>query len=270
MALAKIADVCSKAGTFDSGLFSMSAPSLRRETLEQLRQQLRGARSCSSHGVAGTPTGLAALDRLLPGGGIPSASVIEWISEFPGQSAASLALRSAAPLLQQRGCLAVIDEHREFFPGAVSVHGIPLSRLLLIRIPPEATSSSPLRLPRSAAGLSEHSQALWALEQTARCRGVKVVLAWLHRCTSAVVRRLQLAVESSGVVLMLLRPAQALRQPSFADLRLHISTHSAAGPGRHIQVRLLRARHSLQSAGTARLQQDSSERFLDDQEPHST
>ncbi|MFM7055742.1 MAG: ImuA family protein, partial [Planctomycetota bacterium] len=203
-----------------------------------------------------------ALDQLLPDGGIPSASVIEWVSEFPGQSAASLALRSAAPLLKHPGCLAVIDEHREFFPGAVSVHGIPLSRLLLIRIPPEATNSSPLRLPKSAAGLTEHSQALWALEQAARCRGVKVILARLHRCTSAVVRRLQLAVESSGVVLMLLRPAQALRQPSFADLRLHIIRHADEGLIRCIQVRLLRARHSLQSAGTAMLRQDSSERFF--------
>ncbi len=241
----------------------MSAPSLRRETLAQLRQQLRGARFCSSDNPIVTPTGLSAFDRLLPGGGIPAGSVIEWISEFPGQSAASLALRSAAPLLRHSGCLAVIDEHREFFPNAVPVQGIPLSRLLLVRIPPEAIGSSPLRLPKSAAGLSEHSQALWALEQTARCRGVKVVLAWLHRCTSAVVRRLQLAVESSGVVLMLLRPAQALRQPSFADLRLHVTSHSEAGQVRQVEVRLLRARHNLQSVGTAKLRQDSSERFFD-------
>jgi protein ImuA len=240
----------------------MSSPSPRRETLEQLRRQLRGTRAPASDTIVSTPTGLAGLDRLLPGGGIPGASVIEWISELPGQSAASLALRSAAPLLQRPGCLAVIDEHREFYPAAITTHGIPLSRLLLVRIPPEV-SSSPLRLPKSAAGLSEHSQALWALEQTARCRGVSVILTWLHRCTSAVVRRLQLAVESSGSVLMLMRPAQALQQPSFADLRLHISSCSADNRFRRIRIQLLRARHSLQSVGTTELLQDTSEQFLD-------
>lgn len=98
------------------------------------------------------------------------------------------------------------------------------------------------------------------LEQTCRSRGVRVVLAWLHRCTSAIVRRLQLAVESSGVVLMLLRPAQALHQPSFADLRLLVKPLPST---RRIQVSLLRARQSLQSAGTAELVQDSVDRFRD-------
>jgi hypothetical protein len=246
-----------------AGPFSMSSPSPRRETLEQLRRQLRGTRAAAPDNVVGTPTGLATLDRLLPGGGIPGASVIEWISELPGQSAASLALRSAAPLLQRPGCLAVIDEHREFHPAAITTHGIPLSRLLLVRIPAEVSSSSPLRLPKSAAGLSEHSQALWALEQTARCRGVKVILTWLNRCTSAVVRRLQLAVEASGCVLMLMRPAQALQQPSFADLRLHVTSSIADNRFRRIRIQLLRARHSLQSVGTAELLQDSSEQFHD-------
>lgn len=240
----------------------MSAPSPRREALEQLRRQLRGVHRAASENLSGTPTGLAVLDQLLPGGGIPEASVIEWISEYPGQSAASLAIRCAAPLLQRPGCLAVIDQNREFHPAAVTAQGIPLSRLLLVRIPPEPSTSSLLRLPKSAAGISEHSQVLWALEQTARCRGVRVVLAWLQRCTSAVVRRLQLAVESSRVVLMLMRPPQALQQPSFADLRLHVSGNSMQGRFRRIQVRLLRARHSLQSVGSAELQQNTIEQFL--------
>ncbi|MEY2726488.1 MAG: hypothetical protein RLZZ458_2355 [Planctomycetota bacterium] len=238
----------------------MSAIASRQAAVEQLRSQLRGLhfgtipQSC-------TPTGLAGLDSLLPGGGIPSASVIEWISEQQGQSAGSLALRAAARLLQRPGCLAVIDEQQDFFPGVVETHGIALQRLLLIRIPPESPPLTAQRKSRSSAGgLTSGGQALWALEQTCRSRGVRVVLAWLHRCTSAIVRRLQLAVESSGVVLMLLRPAQALQQPSFADLRLLVKPLPAS---RRFQISLLRARQSLQSAGIAEVMQDFADRFCD-------
>jgi protein ImuA len=238
----------------------MSVSSSRLAAVEQLRGQLRGVRPAAVSASC-TPTGLAALDALLPGGGIPSASVIEWISEQPGQSAGSLALRAAARLLGRPGCLAVIDEQRDFFPGVVETHGISLQRLLLVRIPPESPPLTITGRVRSATGsLTAGGQALWALEQTCRSRGVRVVLAWLHRCTSAIVRRLQLAVESSGVVLMLLRPAQALQQPSFADLRLLVKPLPST---RRIQVSLLRARQSLQSAGTTELVQDFADRFCD-------
>ncbi|MEY3459039.1 MAG: hypothetical protein RL215_2196 [Planctomycetota bacterium] len=253
----------------------MSASMPRREAVEHLRTQLRSLRP-SAVSQAVTPTGLGALDCLLPDGGIPSASVIEWISEHPGQAAASLALRTAAALLQRPGCLAVIDEQREFFPGAIEVQGIPLQRLLLVRIPPEPVVLSSAGRSRSvSASVTSGGQSLWALEQTCRCRGVRVVLAWLQRCTSAVVRRLQLAVESSGVVLMLLRPAQALQQPSFADLRLQVSALPASEDDlpavgrafRRIQVRLLRARQSVQSVGFAELRQDLTGRFPDLSQP---
>jgi len=224
------------------------AATTRLQAIQQLRGQLRAATApaLARHVF---PTGLAALDALLPGGGIASGSVVEWLSRTPGQSATSLALRASAGLLSQPGCLAVIDDSHSFFPAMAPLHNIPLSRILLVQPPPDT---------RNGAG-----QALWALEQTARSRGVKVVLAWMNRCTSAVVRRLQLAVEHSGSTVMLIRPAAALRQPSFADLRLLVETAAtAAVDQRLLNIRLLRARQGLLSEGTAQLRQESSERFV--------
>ena len=278
----------------------MSVPlsTSKAQAIELLRRQIRGSQA---HGDQRSyqPTGLATLDRLLPGGGIPVGAVMEWISETPGHAATSLAIRSAAALLQRPGCMAVIDEGRDFFPAIVPTLDVPLSRILLVQVPPGSRThlgktANPRgrarnQPPSSTADI--HSEALWALEQTARCRGVRVVLGWLDRCTSAVVRRLQLAVEHSGVTIMLVRPATALKQPSFADLRLKVnalpfhtnprqhhphpplpietdSTRVSASttppenpPTRRIQVQLMRVRQGLQNEGIAELTQDWSERF---------
>lgn len=110
----------------------MSSAIQRSQAIESLRRQLRGSHPTQAD-VSVVRTGLRSLDAILPGGGLPQGSVIEWISDAPGQSATSLALRCASVFLQKPGCLAVIDEGREFFPSTLEAHGIPLSRLLLIR-----------------------------------------------------------------------------------------------------------------------------------------
>ncbi|HAP08587.1 MAG TPA: hypothetical protein DCR20_12235 [Planctomycetaceae bacterium] len=229
-----------------------SAAAARLQAIQQLRGQLRAASApVAARNVC--PTGLTTLDQLLPDGGIPSGSVVEWLSRGPGQSATSLALRAASGLLTRPGCLAVIDEARGFFPALAPLHGIPLSRILLIQPPPDTRSQS--------------GQSLWALEQTARSRGVQVVLAWINRCTSAVVRRLQLAVEHSGATVMLIRPAIALQQPSFADLRLLVEPHTPCHNQRLLKVSLLRSRQGLLHEGSIQLLQESSERFVSVETP---
>ena len=73
-------------------------------------------------------------------------------------------------------------------------------------------------------------------------------------------RRLQLAVERSGVTMVLVRPASILHQPSFADLRLHVTAVQPALIGltgrRRVQVQLLRSRHGLQHLEYAQLEVD--------------
>ena len=160
-------------------------------------------------------------------------------------------------MLALPGCLAVIDERHEFHADAARSQGIPLSRLLLVRpqhvVPELSVSTGRTRFVRRIS--AAHNDALWALEQTARCPGVRAVLSWLDRSSSAVMRRLQLAVESSGVSVVLIRPASVLQQPSFADLRLHVQTvtqtDQPAWKPRLYSVRLLRSRHGLQHEGSA-------------------
>ncbi len=243
----------------------MSPSAVRAETIQALRRQLVSSQKSVSVQKC-IPTGLCSLDHLLPGGGLPTSSLIEWISEDSGQAAASIALRSLSPMLSLAGCLAVIDERHDFHADAARAQGIPLSRLLLIRPEKraEAVSSGGSRFVRRTS--ASESEALWALEQSARCPGVRAILCWLDRASSAVMRRLQLAIERSGVTIVLMRSSGALSQASFADLRLHVQAtiHPAssqrpvhrANQQRTFSVRLLRSRHGLQHDGTASLYQE--------------
>ena len=237
----------------------MSA-AVRTEAIQSLRRQLLASqRSQTVQQIISTD--LKSVDALLPHGGLPTASLIEWISDDHGLSATSIALKSIAPMLTLPGCLAIIDECHDFHADTARRHGIPLSRMLLIR-PTRAASvqsmTSHSRFVRQAS--ATHSDALWSLEQTARCPGVRVVLTFLKQASSAVMRRLQLAVERSGVTVVLIRPVSILHQPSFADLRLHVTAvqpkmASVTGCCR-LNIQLLRSRHEVQHTGHAQLEVD--------------
>lgn len=238
----------------------MSAAAARAEAIHSLRRQLVASqRSQSVQQIL--PTGLRSLDAILPSGGLPTASLIEWISQDTGLNAGSIALKSIVPMLTLHGCLAIIDEHHDCNADAARCHGIPLSRILLIR--PACIASGPSRTSHSRfvrQATAAHSDSLWALEQTARCPGVRVVLTFLEQASSAVMRRLQLAVERSGVTIVLIRPASLLNQPSFADLRLYVTATQPVLTDitgrRHLKVQLLRSRHGLQHKGHAQLEVD--------------
>lgn len=243
-----------------------SASAVRAETIQTLRRQLVSSQKSPSVQKC-IPTGLSSLDQLLPGGGLPTSALIEWISDDAGQATASMALRAIRPMLALPGCLSVIDERHDFYADAARAQGIPLSRILLIRPrrTVELATTAKRRFVRRTS-VSEN-EALWALEQSARCPGVRTILCWLDRATSAIMRRLQLAIERSGVTIMLIRSASALAQASFADLRLHVkprkcSTENTSRPQvcsrteRSFQVRLLRSRHGLQHDGHAVLFQE--------------
>lgn len=238
----------------------MSAAAGKAEVIHSLRRQLIASQPTQTVRQI-LPTGLTSLDAILPHGGLPAGSLMEWISEHAGLNAASIALKSIVPMMTLHGCLAIIDEHHEFYADSARCHGIALSRMLLIR--PMNTASGPAQASTSRSRFvrqasAAHSDALWALEQVARCPGVRVVLAFLESASSAVMRRLQLAVERSGVTIVLIRPASILNQPSFADLRLYVTTAQPALAGitgrRQLKVQLLRSRHGLQHTGHALLE----------------
>lgn len=167
-------------------------------------------------------TGCEVLDRLLPQGGWLRGSLVEWLSESPGGGAGTLALVAAREAYAQGGAVVVIDRTGTFYPPAAAAWRLDLASTIVV---------SP------ASDKDEQ----WALDQSLRCEHTAAVLAWPRRLDGRTFRRLQLAAESSGAVGLLVRPATAQREPSWADVRLAVSPR-ASPAGWQLCVRLLRCR----------------------------
>lgn len=214
------------------------------------------------------PTGLDSFDRLLPEGGIPSAALVEWIESSCGTATTSLALRCSAELLRSPGTLAVVDPTNEFYPVSIRSLQIDPRRVLVVR--PNAVADLSSRTPSNseeaaaesvgktglvATDRQQRSNVLWTIEQLARCAGVRVLLTWIDRLSATAQRRLQLAVERSGVTVHLIRPARAAQQTSWADLRFQVrALDDVSVPGdTKLAVRLVRSKNSVQSSGQTEL-----------------
>lgn len=241
----------------------MSTPSAQSIAVEQLRRQLFQSQPTASRRAV-VSTGFRTLDRLLPQSGLPCGSVIEWISGGSGMRATSIALKVSAGFLKRPGAIAVVDPMHSFCPTQLGQLGIPLSRLLLVRpmLSPSSLPSDSFADNSYQISTSQRSEALWSLEQLARCSGINIVMTWIDRLTPTAQRRLQLAVEKSGTTVILMRPSIALRQTSWADLRFHVQSRLAgprqdgdiANMSSQMTVSLIRSRNSVQRQGNAVLE----------------
>src|SRR5436190_5686311 len=141
-------------------------------------------------------TGSPVLDSLLPAGGLRRGTLVEYLTAGPGNGAGTLALAAAREACQEGRALVVVENGgsagaspSRFYPPAAVAWGIDLSALLVLR-------------PGSKA------DAVWALDQALRCKGVGAVWAACDRLDVRDFRRLQLAAECGGTVGLLIRPAR--------------------------------------------------------------
>ncbi len=196
-----------------------AALTLLRERLDRLESPGDEAEAvrCSS--------GCPALDRLLPQGGFRRGALVEWCAAARGGGAGTLALLAAREACRSGGTLLVLDRRRGFYPPAAAVWGLDLGRLLIVR-------------PRDKA------DELWALDQALRCPAVAAVWAPLREIDGRTFRRLQLAAEQGGGLGLLLRPAAARDEPSWADVRLLVEPVAGEAAVRRLRVEVLRCRGS--------------------------
>lgn len=126
--------------------------------------------------------------------------LMEWIGE-PASGAGTLSLCLASPIPTPERPAIVIDPQHLVFPLPLWTMGCDPAAWIFLR------------------GLAD-AETLWALEQALRCQAVSLVWCAISSLAPVAFRRLQLAVESSGVLGFLLRPAVARQHSSWADLRL--------------------------------------------------
>ena len=169
--------------------------------------------------AAVVPSGWAALDAQLPGGGWPGRAVCEILLAQP----ASVEWRLLGPALRQvtaRGgtVVAVAPPQTPHLPGLIHA-GLDAQRFVWVRA--EATA-----------------QRLWVVEQLVKADAAGAVVAWLPQARPEHLRRLQVGAQACAGLVLLCRPQAAQHEPSAAPLRLH----AAPGPGWALQVRVLKRR----------------------------
>ncbi len=165
-------------------------------------------------------TGAPALDALLPAGGLRRGTLVEYLAAGSGNGAGTLALSAAREACQEGRALVVVERRSgirgqesgvserqvsRFYPVAAAGWGIDLAAVLVLR-------------PASAG------DAVWALDQALRCRGVGAVWAACDRLDVRDFRRLQLAAECGGTVGLFIRPARLRGQPTWADVQWEIKS----------------------------------------------
>jgi cell division inhibitor SulA/protein ImuA len=181
------------------------------------------------------PTGFAALDEGLPGGGWPHAGLIEILPTCFGAGELSLLLPALAAMTRRpeaRWCAWVAPPLQPFAP-ALAQHGVALERVLVVNTPKKVVKGkSPLwpatRSPKDVG---------WAFEQTLRSGACDIALAWLRSALPRQIRRLHLAAERGDTLGVLFRPREAARDSSPAVLRVAVEP---TAPG--ARVTLLKSR----------------------------
>jgi len=175
-----------------------------------------GAETAISWGVLG-------LQKVLPK--VSVGSLVELFSARQGAGVWTLALILARQACGERKMLVIADEERRFYPPAAARMGIDLCRTVVIR-------------PKKVSGTF-----LASLVQALRCPAVGAVLGWFDRLPPVDFRRLQLAAESGGGLGLVLRPAAALRTPSFAAARLLVAPVASGEESlRRIRIEAVRVR----------------------------
>src|SRR5688572_21914058 len=128
----------------------------RAETLEQL------ARLCRREGAvppAIHATGSVELDAVLPHGGWQSGTIVELMPTQIGVGEFRLLMPALAHITKSEQYVALVSPPYIPFAPALNRHGVQLERLLVVRA-------------------DKNVDALWAFEQTLRCKSFGAVVAW--------------------------------------------------------------------------------------------
>ena len=179
--------------------------------------------------VPAVPTGFAALDRELPGGGWPAGGLAEVLSRDEGIGELQLVLPALAALTGAGQRVAWLAPPHLPYAPALRAAGVRLERLTVVRAP-------------------GRRDALWAAEQALRAGVFHALLLWLPRASYPELRRLAVAAQAGPGFALAFRPPEAGCESSPAVLRLALEPAFHPGDGR-LAVRILKRRGA--SAGNA-------------------
>jgi cell division inhibitor SulA/protein ImuA len=168
--------------------------------------------------LPGIPTGFAALDAELPGGGWPQGVLTELLPEHEGIGEVRSLGPALAHLSDKGHWLAWIEPPYLPYAPALKAAGIDLTKVMIVR------TKSP-------------KETLWAIEQALQSHACGAVLAWPDKISFTQLRRLQISAEGCPALAFLFRPPIASQEASPAGLRMHLQSIKG-----ELAVRILKRR----------------------------
>ncbi|MCW5655588.1 translesion DNA synthesis-associated protein ImuA [Hydrogenophaga sp.] len=164
------------------------------------------------------PSGFAALDAQLPGGGWPGHGLTEILAPLGG---GTLEWRLLGPALR-RICadgppVVLVGPPLQPHPPGLRFDGIGAHRLVWVRADTPA-------------------ERLWSAEQLIKAQACGALMVWLPQARAVEIRRLQVLAAGFDAPVFVCRPSRALRESSAAPLRLWVE----AGLDWTLQVRMVK------------------------------
>lgn len=198
----------------------------RRQVLARLAERIGRLRPGQGGPAPRCSSGIAALDAAL-GGGFALAAVHELLAPGGDAAAHTVAILTATRAVAGRRWIFLLDTAGDFYPPAAAQLGLPLERLVVIRV-------------------QRPADALWVAEQALRCRFVGAVLVALREMDGRQSRRLQLAAEAGGGLgLVLLSAASGA---TFAASRVQFDALPGVRESRRVRVSVLKVREGSPAA----------------------
>lgn len=150
--------------------------------------------------------GLGEIETSFPGGVFPRKAIHEFITIQPEQSASSEGfIAGLLSILMENGAACVwVSTSRNLFPASLSLFNVEAERVIFMDVQRE-------------------KDVLWITEEALKCHGLAAVVAELNNVSLVESRRLQLAVETSGVTGFILRRDGNQKASTVATARWKIS-----------------------------------------------
>ncbi|MBI1205781.1 MAG: hypothetical protein GC191_00675 [Azospirillum sp.] len=185
---------------------SATPPPGKSGLLDELRGRIRRLEGSGGGHGQGLALGIAAIDRVLPDGGLAQGRLHEVSPATPddADAAAAFAALVLARLICCRSQAVWVSRRHDLYGPGLAGLGVSAEHLVMVRA-------------------RRDTEVLWVMEEALRCRGLGVVLGEVDTLALVASRRLQLAAESGGVTGLLLRPAAQRPAASTAVTRWRIA-----------------------------------------------
>jgi protein ImuA len=182
-------------------------PKMAAAAMAALRQEIRRLEGFKNPLAQANAVrfGIPEIDNALPEKSFPLGVTHEFISHAPEEAAATAGFLSGlvALMTKDSGSVAWIGRQRPMYAPGLAAYGLDPKRILFIQA-------------------ERDRDALWAMEEALRCKGLAAVVGEAADADLTATRRLQLAAEESGATGILLRANPRKTGTSACVTRWHI------------------------------------------------